>query len=285
MIATPTPGKQYRALAWAGLAVGAGCGLLVTLGAPPRMPLVNAAASLIGLLGVAGIAACRRAGASATTGDIALLFASLLVPLTFLIGPQADGVARWLVFGGLTIQPAMIIVPLVALGLALRPTPLRLAAAVVAAIGLAMQPDPGCAAMLLLGTLASLRGEHGRASNAMIAAVAATIGLAVAVARNVALPPVPFVEGIYPDTLRAGLVPMSLAIAATMLMLAPGVVRPLRAPSLAFLGVWIAALVMALLGPYPTPVLGFGGSGVLGFVLSAGLLAKAQADCFPAKQD
>ena len=30
---------------------------------------------------------------------------------------------------------------------------------------------------------------------------------------------------------------------------------------------------MALLGPFPTPVLGFGGSGVLGFVLSAGLLA------------
>jgi hypothetical protein len=274
---------RNRPLAWAALAVGAGCALLFTLGAPPRMPIVNGAALLVGLLGVAAIRASRRVGASANSGDIALILASALVPLTVVVGPHTDGVARWLVVGGLTIQPAMIVVPLIALGLALRPTPLRSAAAVVAATGLAMQPDPGCAAMLLLGTVASLRGEHGRSSNAMIAAVAATMGLAVAVARNVALPPVPFVEGIYPDTLRAGLVPTFLAIAATMLMLAPGIVRPLRAPSLAFLGVWIAALVMALL-PYPMPVLGFGGSGVLGFVLSAGLLGQAQAGCFPAKQ-
>ena len=283
MTGKPNIRMRYAPLAWAALAVVAGCGLLVTLGAPPRMPIVNAAALLIGLLGVAAIWACRRVGAPAKSGDIALILASALIPLTALVGPQTDGVARWLVIGGLTIQPAMIIVPLVALGLALRPTPLRSAAAVVAALGLAIQPDPGCAAMLLLGVVAPLRAEAGRTPAALVAVVAATIGLVVAVARNVALPPVPFVEGVFPDALRAGLFPALLAVSATMLMLAPGIVRPLRAPHFAFLGVWIAALAMALLGPYPTPVVGFGGSGVLGLVLTAGLLALDTARCVPAK--
>lgn len=266
-------GGRWGSLAWAAAAVGAGCALLFLLGAPPRMPLMNGAALLIGLAGVAAMAASRRAGASARSGDIALLIASVLIPVTALVGPQADGVARWLVVGGLTIQPAMMVVPLVALGLALRPTPLRSASAVVAAIGLAMQPDPGCAAMLLLGIVASLRAEDGRSSSTLVAVLAAAIGFAVALARNVALPPVPFVEGIFPDALRAGPIPALLAVAATVLMLAPAVTRRLTAPHLAFLAVWIAALTAALLGPYPTPVLGFGGSGVLGFVLSAGLLA------------
>jgi len=264
-------------LVCAAAAVAAGCALLVALGAPLRMPAMNGAALLIGLAGVAAIWACRRAGASTRISDIALLTASLLVPVTALVGPSADGVARWLVVGGLTIQPALIVIPLITVGLALRPSWFRSASAVIAAIGLAMQPDPGCAAMLLLGTVAPLRAEGGRSSSALLAIVAAAIGLSVAVARNVALPPVAFVEGIFPDALRAGPIPALLAVAATVLMVAPGIARPLRAPHLAFLGLWIAALAMAVFGAYPTPVVGFGGSGVLGYALSSGLLALGTA--------
>lgn len=258
---------------WAALAVGAGCALLVMLGAPPRMPIVNSAALLIGVVGTALLAFGRRAGATGRAGDIALLVASALLPLTAMIGPGETGVARWLVIGGLTIQPSLIVVPLVAVGIALRPSSSRAAGAAIAALGLAMQPDPGAAAMLLAGVAAPLLLKDRRHAIDLAGAVAAAIGLAVAQWRTVALPPVPFVEQVIPDAFAAGLLPALLAIAAALLMLVPAIARPLRAPHLAFAGLWIAALGMALVGSYPTPVVGFGGSGVLGFVLGAGLLA------------
>lgn len=266
-------GMRNRPLAWASLAVGAGCALLFILGAPPRMPIVNGAALFIGLLGVAAIGTIGRFGASATWGDIALILASALVPLTALVGPQSDGVARWLLIGGLTIQPTMIVVPLIALGVALRPSTPRTAAAIIAALGLAMQPDPGAAAMLLAGLATPLLDKDLRGPSDSAGAVTAAIALAVAEWRTVDLPPVPFVEHVIPDAFAAGVLPAMLAMAAALLTLVPVVARPLRAPHLAHLGLWIAALATALIGPFPTPVVGFGGSGVLGFVMSAGLLA------------
>ncbi len=274
---------RWRSLALAAAAVGAGCGLLVALGAPPRMSMMNGAALLIGLAGVAAIWACLRAGASARIGDIALLIASALIPLTALVGPQANGVARWLVVGGLTVQPALIVVPMIIVGLALRPSLIRCLSAVVAAVGLAMQPDPGCALILLLGIVVFMREPENRTAGTWGTVVAAAICLRVAIVRDVALPPVPFVEGVIPDAFQAGTLPALLACAAILLILAPAITRRLRAPHLAFLAVWIAALAAALLGPYPTPVVGFGGSGVLGFVLSAGLLALGPARCVGAK--
>ena len=264
---------RLGSLAWAVAAVGAGCALLAALGAPPRMPLTNGAALLIGLAAVAAIGASRRAGASARIGDIALLIASAFIPLTALVGPQADGVARWLVIGGLTIQPAMIVVPLVTVGLALRPSLIRCLSAVVAAVGLAMQPDPGWALIMLLGIIVVMREKDARTAGTWAAVVAAAICLRVAIVRDVALPPVQFVEAVLPDAFKAGPFVALLAYVAILLTLAPAITRRLRAPDLAFLAVWIAALAAALLGPYPTPVLGFGGSAVLGFVLSTGLLA------------
>jgi cell division protein FtsW (lipid II flippase) len=130
-------------LACAVAAVGAGCALLVALSAPPRMILVNGAALVVGIAGVILIAMCRRAGMSRRVSDIALLGTAALVPLTAFAGPPASGVARWLVIGGLTVQPALIVVPVIALGMALHPSAIRAAAAVVVAIGLAIQPDPG----------------------------------------------------------------------------------------------------------------------------------------------
>jgi len=172
----------------AALAIGAGCGLLLALGAPSRMPIINGVSLLIGLAGLTFIWALDRAGASVKTGSLALLVASLVIPLTALVGPPADGVARWLVIGGLTIQPAMIVVPLLVVGLALHPSLQRVAAVIIAAVGLALQPDPGGAAMLTVGTAASLVARKARDTGSIIAALISAFGLAAAAVRNVALP-------------------------------------------------------------------------------------------------
>lgn len=264
---------RWGVLAWAVAAVGAGCALLFVMAAPPRMILLNGAALVIGLAGVIVIGMGRRAGVPGLVGDIALFGFGALVPLTAFAGPETSGVARWLVIGGLTIQPAMFVVPVVALGVALRPSWSRTAAALVTALGLAMQPDAGGAGMLLFGLGTPLLSRDGRRAIDFVGPVAAAVALAVAQARTVPLPSVPFVEHIIQDALRSGLLAALLAFVAALLMMSPATARPLRTPQLAFLGVWVGALAAALLGPYPTPVLGFGGSGVLGYVLSAGLLA------------
>lgn len=262
----------WRTLVFAALAVAAGGALLAVLGAPMRMPILHGAALLMGLIGCVAMGAARNNEWAGRAGDIALIGAAVLVPLTALIGPQADGVARWIVVGVLTLQPAMIVVAPIAVGVALRPSTARSAAAAIAALGLAIQPDPGAAAMLLAGLAAPLAIGQRQAAN-IAATVIAAVALAVAQARTVSLPPVEFVEGVIPAALNAGILPALLALTAIVLMLIPA--WPPRPPQLAFLGVWSAALGMALLGPYPTPVIGFGGSSVLGFILSAGLVAGA----------
>jgi hypothetical protein len=100
-------------------AVLLGCVLLVLLGAPARMPAMNLAAMLVGLASGQTFRLVPVAGGR--MGDIASLAAALVLPATALLGPQADGVARWLVVGGLTIQPSLILVPPIALALARRP--------------------------------------------------------------------------------------------------------------------------------------------------------------------
>ena len=56
-----------RALVWAGAAVLCGCALLMVMGAPVRMPLMNAAAFLIGLALLGIVHGARRLGAPRCT--------------------------------------------------------------------------------------------------------------------------------------------------------------------------------------------------------------------------
>ena len=47
-----------------------------------------------------------------------------------------------------------------------------------------------------------------------------------------------------------------------------------RAAALAFGGCWSGVVVAAALGNYPTPLVGYGGSAVLGYLLSVALLSN-----------
>ena len=262
--------------AWASAvaAVLLGCGLLLLLGAPARMPVMNGAALIVGVA-AAQILRLGR-GVGPRLGDVALLAAALVLPATAIVGPQADGVARWLVVAGLTVQPGLILVPLIALGLASRPSSWRAGAVGVAALGTALQPDLGTAAMLVLGVAAAAAGT--RAPAAVLALVLALAGGAVALARPVGLPPVPYVEGVLPATIAAGPLTALVALAGIAALFVPawaGRSRGSGAVRATFVGVWLGGLAAAVLGPYPTPVIGFGGSAVLGYVLSVMLVVRA----------
>jgi hypothetical protein len=256
----------------AAVAGAIGCLLLMLLGAPQRMPAMNLAALAVGLAGAASVPLVRRP--PPWLADALVLAAAATIPAVALFGAQADGVARWVVVAGLTIQPALIFVPLVAIAFAHRPVPARAVAVGVAALGCAMQPDLGAAAMLALAVAAA--AVIVRSAVAATAAVLALAGLAAAL-RPVGMPPVPFVEQVISEALGAGVAGAALALSGMAMLFVPAVLVWRSAPAgavAAFAGAWLGALAAALLGPYPTPVLGFGGSAILGYVLSVACLRR-----------
>ncbi len=239
------------------------------------MPLMNFAALLIGLTMLGALRALQRASLPAQSGDWALLLLALAIPATALFGQSTEGVSRWLVFGGSTIQPAMIAAPVVAIAFAGRATAIRAAAVAAACLGTALQPDPAAAAMLLGGTAAALATDRSLLQVAE-ASVAGT-AFAFALAATPTLAAVPFVEGVIPVALGHGPVAAGLLVAGIAAMFAPVFAgdtssRPAR---MAFAALWAAGLLCALLGSYPTPVVGFGGSAILGYVLSTDLLTRS----------
>ena len=125
--------------------------------------------------------------------------------------------------------------------------------------------------MLFLGLSAPLALRSGRGAIAAIAAALAAAALAISIARTVALPPVPFVEQVLAQAAAQGPVPALLAALAIAFLFLPARTGS-RPVAHAFAATWAAGLAASLLGPYPTPVVGFGGSAVLGYVLSVGLL-------------
>ena len=272
-----------RALVWAAAAVLSGCALMILMGAPARMPLMNGAAFLIGLALLGIVHASKRLGAASRHADWALLCVAISIPATALAGPEMNGVSRWLVLGGITVQPALIVAPLLALAFSTRRSTVLLLAVAVASGGLAMQPDPGSAAMLLLGLAAPLALRGNRSAVGGLAVAFAAAAFAISAARPVALPPVPFVEQMLAKAAGQGPLPGLLAMLTIVFLFLPA--RSGRRPAAyAFAGIWAGALAASLTGAYPTPVLGFGGSAVLGYVLSIGLLvARGQAQPVAAK--
>lgn len=271
--------RDWRKFAAASLAVLAGCTLLALSGAPARMPLMNAAALLIGLSLTMVLRTVGRLVSSPAVADIALVALACAIPLTALMGPPADGVSRWLIVAGVTIQPSFVIVPLLVLALAARSTLSRLIAVGVGAAGLALQPDPGAAAMLVAGIGASLlSADRSKAALGAFAVAAAALG--VALFRTTSLPPVPFVEGVIAQAFESGPVTAAVALVGLAALAAPVLVRPggeRPSVALAFAGLWGGAVLASLLGPYPTPVIGYGGSAVLGYILSVAMLHRRQA--------
>lgn len=266
-----------RALVWAGAAVLCGCALLMVMGAPVRMPLMNAAAFLIGLALLGIVHGARRLGASALHADWVLICLALVLPVTAWAGAEMDGVSRWLVVAGITIQPSLVVAPLLAIAFAAGQSRMRLLAIALASAGLAMQPDPGGAAMLFLGLSAPLLIPANRRAFGMIAAGLSGATLALSVAKSVGLPPAPFVEEVIGQAALHGPLPALLAALAIGLLFMP-VRTATRSLAFAFAATWAAGLGASLAGPYPTPVLGFGGSAVLGYVLGVGLLIATAAN-------
>jgi hypothetical protein len=257
---------RAMALACGVAATLAGLVYLATTGAPATMLAANAGALLLGLLVVA-IGRSFVAPASLVVVAGGAMFA------TALLGVAPEGAARWVRIAGLSLQPSLILLPAAIVLHLLRRDAATSAGIVAIAAGLALQPDRAMAAVLLAALLAG-----GRRSGA-VPTVAAALAFAVTLLRPDTLPAVPWVDGVLASAVAAGFVPGTAAILGTLVLLLPALagLRDGRPAPRAFGACWIAIVAAAALGNYPMPLVGFGGSAILGYLLAAGTLPRRGA--------
>lgn len=269
------PSVHPRTVAFwcAAVSLALGAVYLHAAGAPGHMVIVNAAAFLVGLGALVtwrDLPALRRVPAEST---LIVLAIGLLV--TGIFGIRIDGVARWIKLGPVLIQPSLIVLPFMVVHFAHHRSPLSAAGLVIAALAMAVQPDRAMAGALVaaLATQMVLRGDR----TTMAALGAAGVALVVSCLRPDPLPPSPFVEGIlYTSFEQHILIGLAVIIGAGLLIVPAFYGRAARGverDAIRIFGVvWAAIILAAAMGNYPTPVVGYSGAAVLGYVLSIGAL-------------
>ena len=242
---------------------------LVAAGAPARYVVVNLAALALGLvaLGIVDKAALNDRKSSGRA--VLPLGASLLATAWF--GASADGASRWIWIGPLSVQVSLVLLPFMLVRFAARRDRASTAGIALAAFALAIQPDRAMAGMLALGLAALATARRDVFSvTALIAALAA---FAVTLVRPDNLPAVPFVDQVMFTAFSVHKPAGAAVLLGLCLLVVPAVAGRLRDPVnggayWVFGAIWTGIIAAAALGNYPTPVVGYGGSAILGYVLS-----------------
>ncbi len=247
---------------------------LTSAGAPASLSMVNGSAFLIGIVALVAIGAAmpliRR-----YPGPLLLVMASSLL-VTALVGEAADGAARWILIGPLSVQVSLVLVPFMAVTFARYPTPAGCLGIAIAALALALQPDRGMAGVLAFGmaVLAITRPSRLSAS-ALVVALAAFL---VSIIRPDTLPAIAYVDQILFTAFDIHLLAGVAVWLGALLLLVPAILgwrssEGLGHAYLVFGAVWLGCIVAAASGNYPTPVVGYGGSAILGYLLALACLS------------
>lgn len=266
------------------LAVSLGLAYLQAAGAPLRMLAMNAAALLIGLVLVvlarlSGNLPRQVALGGPVVGGMALI-------ATAVLGQPVEGAARWVTVGMVTIQPSLILLPAMLVLFARERTWTSAAGLALSLVAMALQPDRAMAAMAVVGVGLVLVMASDRRRFLWLAPIA-LVAFIVAMARADRLPASPFVDQILFSAPASSLLAGLAVLGGSVLLIAPALLAVSghnRLPLLVFGGVWVTALAAAALGNYPTPLVGYGGSAILGYCLSVAVLRRWPAPAPPKLQ-
>ena len=265
----------------AALAVGLGIVYMASAGAPPRYLIINLAAFVVGAAIWLGL------GREVTSRWQGVAVLALTAPLlaTALFGVPVEGASRWVNVGPLSVQVSFIVLPAIIV-LYARSTDVRSTDAIgtagilIAAAALAAQPDRAMAGVLLAGIGAIVLAQPSRLG--ALAFAGAVIGFGVAMLLPDALPAVPFVDRVLYTAFDVHILAGVAVVAGCLILLAPmaAVLGPMpdRRVLFAFGASWAALIAAAAIGDYPTPLVGYGGSAVLGYLLSVALLPGSRRD-------
>jgi len=257
-------------------ATALGLSYMAAGGAPVTYLVMNAAAFAIGL---AAVAILSQQPLRVSAGAICLGLAITLVT-TFLLGTAVEGAMRWVRLGNITVQPSLILLPVLTLTFANSRSWAGVIGVSLTALVMALQPDRAMSGALAAGLLAlAVMRPDVRTLTAVAAAVA---GFATAMLRPDTQGAMPFVDRILMTSFDVHPIAGIAVISGSLILLIPAVIGPrknhLALTSHAVFGaVWIGLVAAAALGNYPTPVVGYGGSAILGYLLCSVALRSGSA--------
>jgi hypothetical protein len=253
-------------------AVAGGIGWMLTAGAPPMFAAVNAVAACLAL----AIAAILYRKPSQKLELVALWLAPVAIAASIVLGPDIDGVHRWIAIGPLRLHAAALFGPAFLVAFQRRADWFGTAAAIVVAGLIALQPDLGAALALACALGLALVFEFRWYRLMAFAASAAALGFTAI--RPDRLDPAPFVENVLQDIWRHGSLPaLLIPLALLAAIAAPVLTSARRRAEGAALASWLLGLAAAsLLGAFPTPLIGYGAAPILGYGIALGLLGRAR---------
>jgi cell division protein FtsW (lipid II flippase) len=237
--------------------------------APARLLAVNAGAVVLALVWIMfGRLPTSRTTRLAMAGAAAL---ALFLPL--LIGQEVGGVQRWLPAGPVSLHSAALLLPLITV-LAAREERLGPAILALAGAALAMQPD-AAALIALAAASAVLAWLHRSVAFATVTAAGAALGVLTFAAGT--LEPQIYTENVLAHVAeRSVFKAILLAILLFVVPLWHWVIDPQvqRSEGYALAALLTAFGVMAMIAPFPFPLIGYGASPILGFGLALGAAAR-----------
>lgn len=255
--------------------IGIGLAAIRVAGAPASLLTLQALGGMVALGIALGLARFRPdAGSVGAMIAVGLAMVALAAPLAF---AGVDGVQRWIPLGPFQLQPAAIALPIVVWFAAGRRSGWLGTAAMIAAAGLcALQPDLQAAVGLAAATATLV--VAGRRDVPGLVALAATLAACGVAAFGPVLEPVAYVEEVVRRSFQAAW-PLGVLAAAGLAAL-PWLIwkagSEARETALALAALWLGLGVISLTEDFPTPVIGYGLSWVIGFGISLGLAAAAR---------
>lgn len=245
------------------------------------MALADAPAIYLAVNGLAlvmGLAAVGLAWTAGQDRDLpveAVLFLGVVLLATALFGPRVDGAARWVRIGGLSVQVSLIVLPAMLVSFARHRDRYSTLGVVVAALALALQPDRAMAG--ILASAVAVLAVSTRDPRVLLALVSAATGFGATLLRPDDLPAVPYVDQVLYTSFDVGILAGLAVTGGALLLVVPAMLGWRYDPDhrevhTVFGVIWLGAVVAAALGNYPTPLVGYGGSAVLGYALSLSLI-------------
>jgi hypothetical protein len=240
-------------------------------GAPRYYILINAGALAVGVTAASLI---RRLRVRDTSFEGAPTIAiGVLLLTTALFGVHIEGASRWLVVAGISLQPSPILLPVAIVHFASDRSWRSSIGLAIASIGVGLQPDRA-----MTGTLAAALGVlwlHRREATVAVPFVIALSAVAATLLSADAVAPVSFVEQVVQSAFAFHIVTGLAILAGLATMLVPAAVGARsrhREVFVVFGATWLAVIAFAIVGNYPTPLVGYGSSAILGYCLSAAML-------------
>ncbi len=256
-------------------AVALGLFYMQFAGAPASYLLVHVCALVIGLAIMALLD--RMASHEPRWSGVLTIATALALLATASFGVAVKGAARWVSLGSMAVQPALILLPVAIMSFAASRSTLSTIAMIIAAAALAIQPDRAMAAMLAAGLTVAACVRPDRF--VIPACLASLIGFAATMVQADNLPAMPYVDQIFYSSFDVHLLAGLAVITGSLLLLVPAIIGGFfnaehRERYLVFAAIWTVAIIAAALANYPTPVVGYSGGAVLGYVLSLSALTK-----------